>query len=67
MEYVTIKLQKTDFSLKPEIYSSSIFSFEHPMNIPPIMIKIPNRLGNKSISVFVNNLGFSLLKGTPEL
>ena len=50
IEQDTIKLQKTDFNLKLEIYSSSIFSFEKSTSIPPIIISTPNKFGNKSIS-----------------
>lgn len=67
IEYVTIKLQNTDFNLKLEMYSSSIFSFEQPTRIPPIIIKIPNRFGKIAISVFLNNPVSSLLRGNPEL
>jgi hypothetical protein len=50
---VTIRLQKTDFNLKLEIYSSSIFSLENPTSIAPIISKIPKRFGKKSIAVFL--------------
>lgn len=62
-----MRLQKTERNLRLEMYSSSVCSFEKPTRIPPMIIKIPKRFGNKSIVVVLKKPTSSPVNDNPLL